>query len=448
MAALEESKLREDVKTLVAVLMELYYAILSLEPTIREHTRILAKGYEIALPLDFIRCALIVKRIASILKEICRAIYSPARILIEELKISNTIEGRIDVPLTSKLMGQGLLLVASRKRKLALESIENIFLKAFLKRLENDVELLLDEISGFTCDDLVYEEVFKTFTENIRQKLTIIGDSIKRINERTFMKYIRVNQRFLKDRALKRLAWKVLERNTYPYSSIASWALEYIKTNMLALLTKYEKEAKEISNLKLELWDYKLYEVYTYYVVTYTIAKILNASSIFMWKDEILLSLRDKEIRIMYDKVPKCKSWIAHGKHHIFNGNKVSIPAGRPDVSIHVNDLITSVCDAKYRVSARELSESRFKVLGYMHEYNAPIGALVFDPTHVELARAIDQEVEETTEFIRKAMNYGGIIVEDKNKTLYIVALEPKPHTELLKSREYKALEDMVKKII
>ena len=437
---------REDVRKLVATLIELYYVILSLNPIIYGHTRVTLKGYETTLPLELTRTTLLLEKIAAILKEAWKAVYSPARTLIEELKISNTIEGRLDVPLTSRLMGQGLLLAASRKTRLTLESIENIFLKAFMKRLERDSEKFLTKIDSFSCNDPVYEEVFKTFTENVREKLSIILRSIREIGEKTFLKHVRIKPGILEDRGLKRLAWKVLERKIHPYSTLALWALEYVKTNMLALLTKYGREAEEISNLKLGLWDYKLYEIYTYYVVTYVAAKTLNIRQIIMRKDEIHLSFRNYEVKITYDKVPECKSWIAHGKHVVFNGNEIAVPAGKPDIAIHLEDKVVSVCDAKYRVSMRELSESRFKVLGYMHEYNAPFGALVFDPTHVKPVSTVDSEVKENIEFLEETLKHGGVIIEDRNKTLYLVALKPKPFTELVESKEYRILENMVNK--
>jgi len=120
----------------------------------------------------------------------------------------------------------------------------------------------------------------------------------------------------------------------------------------------------------------------------------------------------------------------------------------RPDIAVHVNNVAASVCDVKYMVSAKELSESRFKVLGYMHEYNAPFGALVFDPTHVKPISTVDSEVKENIEFLEKAMKHGGVIVEDKNKTLYIVALEPKSPSELVESREYRIIENMVERSV
>jgi len=446
---LEEAE-RRDVRTLIAALMDLYYIILDLGAIVYEPTRILAKGYEVILPSNFVKCTLLVKGIANVLKEVWKAVYSPTRALIEELRISNTVEGMLDIPLTSRLLGQGLLLVASRKRKLTLESIENIFLKAFLKKLETDVEQLLAEIDSLTYEDTIYEEVFKAFTEDLKKKLAMIKEDVKRINQRTFMKYIRINERLLEDRALKRLAWKVLERNIYPYNVIASRALDYIRTNVLALMTKYEEETNNIRQAKLGLWDYKLYEVYTYYVVTYTFAKTFDARLISMWKDETLISLKSKEVKITYDKTPECKSWVSHGKYRVFNGNKISIPAGRPDIAVHVNDEITSVCDAKYRASAVEISQSRFKILGYMHEFDASIGVLIFDPGHVETDKTdhVDREIRETIGFIGTAKEHGGIVVEDANKILYIVALEPKLHTKLLESKEYRVLEDMVKKSI
>ena len=437
---------REDIRNLVGVLVELYYVILSLNPIVHELTRIRAKGYEISLPLDLVRNTLLVAKLANVLKEIWKAIYSPTRMLVEELKISNIVEGRIDVPLTSKLMGQGLLLVASRKSKLTLDSIENVFLKAFLERLRNDAEKSLNNIENFECGDAVYEEVFKTFTKNIMEKLAKIRSSIREISEKTFLKNVRISRSLLEDRGLKRVAWKVLERNIYPYNSLALWALEYIKTNMLALLTKYERNAREISNLKLGLWDYKLYEVYSYYTVTYVTAKVLDPHSIAMWKDEILLSSREYDVKITYDKAPECKSWIAHGKYFTLNSDEIRVPAGRPDIAVHVNNTVASVCDAKYRVSVKELSESRFKVLGYMHEYNAPFGTLIFDPTHVKTASTVDSEVEENIEFLEETMKHGGVIIEDRNKTLYLVALKPKPFTKLVESKEYRILENMVKK--
>lgn len=439
---------RIDIRNLLTVLIELYYAILSLNIKIYEHTKVKLKGYNVTLPLDLVRIALLLKRITLVLKEVWKIVYSPERVLIEELRISNTVEGRIDIPLTSRLLSQGIPLLASRRMRLTLESIENVFLKAFLERLRLDISEFVKNIDCFKCEDVVYEEVFRVFTENIRRELERISENIRMVCERTFLKHIKVKQSLTKDRAIMNLSWRVLERRSYPYNVIASIALEYVKTNILTVLTKYSKNAKEISSYRLGLWDYKLYEVYVYYVIAYAIARILRAQRIYMFGDEVILLSENLKVKVVYDKVPKCKSWIAHGKTITYSGDGVTIPAGRPDVTIQLEDKVVSVCDAKYRVSMRDLSECRFKVLGYMHEYNSKIGALIFDPTHINYSDIADEEVRENVKFLEEIIKYGGVVVEDKDKTLYIIPLKPKRPTELVESKDYKIIENMVEKSI
>ena len=72
---------------------------------------------------------------------------------------------------------------------------------------------------------------------------------------------------------------------------------------------------------------------------------------------------------------------------------------------------------------------------------------MVFDPTHVKpVSSTVDSEVKENIEFLEETLKHGGVIIEDSNKTLYLVALKPKSFTELVESKEYRILENMVNK--
>jgi len=439
---------RRDLELLVEALVDIYYVMLSLGAIVRESTRIWAQGYQIRLPTEFVKATLILMDAGRVLDAAWKAIYSPARIVSEELKISRFSEGRLDIPLTSKLRGRGLALIATRKRKMDLESIENIFLKAVLERMKSELRSILNNIDNFACKDEVYEIVFKGFTSNLKQELAAICNNIDRLNDKTFLRYIRITPALIEDRALKTLALRILEKGLYPYSLIARMALDYIKMKPIALLTRYVNEARQVEKTSLRLWDYKLYEVYTYYTVVYSIVKALEPFKLEFGEDYALLKADKHEILITYDRSPECKSWFSHGKVKMFDGNKVVFPPGKPDIAVHVNDVVKTVGDAKYRVSVKELSQARFKVLGYMHEYSAPIGALFFDPMHITYREEIDSEDRDFVVFLEKAIKCDGFLIErNSNDAFYVVPLKPMSYNQLLRSRILDVLMDMAEKL-
>ena len=277
---------------------------------------------------------------------------------------------------------------------------------------------------------------------------------IRRIIEKNFLKHVKVSKHFVSYSTIKRFAYRVLERGIYPYSKIAQLALEYLRENTLALLSRYEANAEVLRDLKLRLWDYKLYEVYVFYVMTYAILQeLLKEKSVpliaGLYSNEALITVNlGNKIKVLYDRSIPCSSWISHGKYSIFNGDEINIPSGRPDITIQISSSVIAVCDAKYRISAAELSEARFKVLGYMHEYSAPIGVLVFDPQHLMSKEVLDEEIREDIELMDRIRKYRGILIENKNKSFYIVALSPVRHTELIETREYRLLKDLCSKLI
>ena len=446
---------RRDVEALAKALIDIYYIILSLGVIVYETTKITARGHKITLPSDFIKHALLIKRISKVLEEIIwRVLYSPSLVLIEETRISNSPEGRLDMPLTSRLRAQGLSMIATKRRRLSMESIENIFLKSFLKRLDIDICSALSKLSNFTSDNIIYDALLKEFTKDFKESLLTLRRHIRRIIEKNFLKHVKVSKHFVSYSTIKRFAYRVLERGIYPYSKIAQLALEYLRENTLALLSRYEANAEVLRNLKLRLWDYKLYEVYVFYVMTYAILQeLLKEKSVpliaGLYSNEALITVNlGNKIKVLYDRSIPCSSWISHGKYSIFNGDEINIPSGRPDITIQISSSVIAVCDAKYRISAAELSEARFKVLGYMHEYSAPIGVLVFDPQHLMSKEVLDEEIREDIELMDRIRKYRGILIENKNKSFYIVALSPVRHTELIETREYRLLKDLCSKLI
>ncbi|MCD6340509.1 MAG: hypothetical protein J7L51_00975 [Desulfurococcales archaeon] len=446
---------RKDIEALAKALIDIYYIILSLGVIVYETTKITAKGHKITLPSDFIKHALLIKRISKTLEEIIwRVLYSPSLVLIEETRLSDIPEGRLDIPLTSRLRAQGLSMIATKRRRLSMESIENIFLKSFLKRLDIDISSALSKLSNFAGDDIIYDTLLKEFTKDFKESLLTLRRHIRKIIEKSFLKNVRVSRHFVSYSTIKRIAYRVLERGVYPYNKIAQLALEYLRENTLTLLSKYEANAEVLRDLKLRLWDYKLYEVYVFYVMTYAILQeLLKEKSApltaGLYSDEALITVNlGSKIKILYDRGIPCSSWISHGKYSVFNGNEISIPSGRPDIAIQISSSVIAVCDAKYRVSAAELSEARFKVLGYMHEYSAPIGILIFDPQHLMYKEVLDEEVREDIELMGKIRKYRGVLIENKNKSLYIVALSPVRHTELMETQEYRILKDLCAKLI
>ena len=442
-------------KLLTEALIDLYYVILSLRAYVIEEPRVLLRGYKINLPLDLIRHAKILKDFGKFLEDLLLILQSPSRIVVEELKVSNTVEGRLDIPLTSRLLGSGLTLIATRRRRLAFESLENILVKAFLLKVKNDIDKMIEYLRNFTCNDIVYSVLFKSLTSGLDRELLCITNKINKVLNLTFLRFVKVEQYLLEDRALRRLALKVAERRVEPYYSMALRVLEYLRENTVWVLSRIvEERVRDVEKLGLKFWDYKLYEVYVYFTLLYTFLRELEfqrgwAGPLKVFADEAQYDVGFGDIVVTYDKAPVCKSWISHGRVCILNDGRIDIPSSRPDFTIQVRMLngtekIIAVGDAKYRVSSRELSQSRFKILGYMHEYNVPIGALFFDPSLIEFCEDDDKEVGDHIQFMRELSKTGGAIIMDKNRIFFIAPLKPMKINDLIESNTYPLLQIFV----
>jgi len=441
----------KHLKLLTEVLIDLYYVILSLGAYVIQEPRVLLRGHKIHLPLNLVRHARILKDFGKFLENLLLILQSPSRIVIEELKVSNVLEGRLDIPLTSRLLGSGLTLVASRRRRLSFESLENILVKAFLLRVRDDIDKMVKYLKDFSCNDIVYNILFKSLTAGLDRKLAGISSKINKVLDLTFLRFVKVERYLLEDCALRKLALKVAERRVEPYYSMALRVLDYLREDTVWILSKIvEERAKSVEKLGLKFWDYKLYEVYVYFTLLYTFLRELESRgrqviTLRVLADEAQYDVGFGDIIVTYDKTPICKSWISHGRVCILDDGRVDVPSSRPDFTIQIRmingfEKVIAIGDAKYRISSRELSQARFKILGYMYEYNVPIGALFFDPTLIEFHEDDDKEIGDHIQFMRELSKTSGAIIMDKNRMLFIAPLKPMKLNDLIESNIYPLL--------
>jgi len=435
---------KDEIEYLVKAFVDLQYVILSLETlrrvTLLEYAPVKArlKHGEIVIPGDLAIYSIRLRKVGKVLEAMSKILWSPSRIIKEELKISERVEGPLDVGLTSRLIGRGLKPLAFKLRRLDLTSPENLLLKAFLERIHIDLEVLLERLDLLEVKDLVYREVLQAFTSKLKEALLNLKSCVNRLLGRTFLRLLpssKVN--------IRKLARYVLQRNVYPYNQVARTVLEYLKEPVTVIFTKTSDYIGRIEGLKLGLWDHKLYEIYTYYTIIYGQVNVLLERpaltlELALTEDETLIKFNGYELFVMYDRVPECRSWTSHGE--VLPGLDIKVPSGRPDISLINGGRVLGVVDAKHRSNVREVSQARFKILGYMHEYAAPLGMLVYNPITIK-GEAEDLEEEETVNLLKKIEERSGILVSRDGLKLYFAPLEPMPANVLRESRTYNLIQ-------
>ena len=448
------SKPLGELLELYGVLIDTYYVLLALDIQVIRPLSIRYKGYEIEIPVELAVFAKAVHTAGNYLKNIERILVSPSRILEEEHGISNIVEGAINIPLTSHYIGRGIRLIAYSKRKLTYASPENLLLKAFYLRLYEDVKQLEENLQtlGETSN-----RVLRVYAGKLVEDIESFTRRMNSVNRLSIMREIVVEPKLTRCHELVRLAKIVLRRRHRLYHEVARQALEYCSQ-----VPRVEVIAKNIAEnivekQRLGLWDYKLYEVYTYYITAIILTHLLESMGlreIYLMNRTLVYKLDGKEYRLLYDEPIKCSSWLEHGKLLVDSISPRKVSPGRPDISlVEVEEYRKSlekprvliVMDSKYTTGYDYISQSRYKILGYQNEYNTRYGALIFSPSKLVDTEVCDQEDEDFKDILTEVIDKGGgVIVDDKHK-IYFIPLDPQPYINATTSKSYQLLLEALK---
>ncbi|RLE83380.1 MAG: hypothetical protein DRJ67_12275 [Thermoprotei archaeon] len=121
-----------------------------------------------------------------------------------------------------------------------------------------------------------------------------------------------------------------------------------------------------------------------------------------------------------------------------YNGaERGRIPPGRPDVTLAVETRPLMVLDAKYTKDYAYLSQARYKILGYLNEYNVKIGAIAYDPTRLKDTKIVEEEDREFMTTLKEVTSRGGAVIEDEEAHIYLLPLKPSTWSEVKNSRAY-----------
>lgn len=190
-------------------------------------------------------------------------------------------------------------------------------------------------------------------------------------------------------------------------------------------------KARKIASTSLRLLSWRLYELYTLYILLQAITKLAKIEHVKLDEKNhqlhIILSNGEKLV-ILYNQ-PLENSILAKAKAHwIANG---SIPSetiqkmrGKPDITFKTsNNTKLIILEAKFSNNPTYLSAARFKILAYTYEYQAQAAILAYPtpPTRTSL----DPEEAEIAGILGEAYEKDGIKIELKNTTLYILPIVP-----------------------
>jgi len=178
-------------------------------------------------------------------------------------------------------------------------------------------------------------------------------------------------------------------------------------------------------------YAFKLYELWNVVLVLKTL-KGLGYKIIYANSNEFMALRNNDRIIVLYNRKPRINgilSSVASGKakgilRNEINKELLEIIAGRPDITIIKNGKPVMIWECKFTTSIKYLTEARFKILGYLREYNALVGVLVFPL--VSKMRRFEEEEEETAKLLRQAERHGGVAIElHRNTILCVVPLNP-----------------------
>ncbi len=292
--------------------------------------------------------------------------------------IDREIRGLIDLPKTIKLLACGRLLIASINQKRKYETPEMILLSNIVYEIREIARELEDQA--------------KSNNQLLRHALSIVIRELKNsiIKVSWIIELVGLTEK--KDyESLLELCDKVIDRGIYGYYHVARSFKKYIMTikaiNNYLRQYKRKKETKQLLAVEFD----KVFELYSYYLIAYSLLKKLSSKELI----DIIIDHESSyigiiisrnggllEYRIYHDKSFEDKSWLTSNKHDRSYG----LRASRPDVTIAINqegkEKIVFVTDAKHRLELRSVFRDLRIVLGYMNEYRVDKGAIIFNSSY------------------------------------------------------------------
>jgi len=435
----------EELETLTDAMLESLYVLLSLARIENfTPTEIKYGGKALQVPSNIPLMLKIASQITEFIEKLYRVLASPSRLLMEEISIGEEIKGALYIPLTVQLRGRGQQLIAYKRRRLTLNSPENLLLKLFLKRLIRDAETVLNSLNNLkTQKQCPQTEILEKYIARLEKQIKTMRNKLEAIERLPLVREISTKNLEPTDRNLLKLSRIVLRRRIKEYRSLAHTVNRYVKEKFNVKLLRKDYELAE--HLAATIQPYKLYEVYTYYVTAVALVETLRPPILLNARQNIIEVKPQGRTRykLLYDKPISEKSWLHMGKAR-FNGVKErTVPPGRPDISLLIENEPALVLDAKYSESLEYISQARYKILGYLNEYNLQTGGLIYDPDRLN-GEPADEEDIEFSSLLKEVNKHEGAVLEDSDKRIYLLPLKTASWTEIKRTRTYTLIKNML----
>jgi len=194
--------------------------------------------------------------------------------------------------------------------------------------------------------------------------------------------------------------------------------------------TKYRRIDELVRGVRFLIW--KLYELYVLYLILEAIKDAIPYIKIKGHEREFYVQFNKSKILLLYNKQPLIKgipSRIGNGVGKGLISNRIprellKASSGRPDISLVRNNNIV-ILEVKFTRNPHYLTQSRFKVLAYMYEYNAKVGVLVYPGIRQPKELRDDEDIE-TIRLLTKAEKKGGMEIElISGSRIFILPIKP-----------------------
>ncbi|MEM2118260.1 MAG: hypothetical protein QXN36_05235 [Candidatus Bathyarchaeia archaeon] len=238
------------------------------------------------------------------------------------------------------------------------------------------------------------------------------------------------------------------------------------------LLLRWRRKFKQqISFLQKELRSHyavlripvpKLYEIYGLLEIVNAFCRILVPYEIRFDANQATVSIKSKykvcSIKIYYNKTfDALNSWVANAtREGLINGPiETGFTKGIPDTILEIqfngDKKQFVVLDYKFSSAPTYITMSRYKILGYMNEYDIPVGVLIIRKPSIESEKIPEElneeEVRDTIQTVSRIDEKGGVLLADpgEKRKLILVILEPRNDYE---KRNEEALRRAMDKIL
>ena len=323
-----------------------------------------------------------------------------------------------------------------------LNTPENIFTKTFLQTAYLQTKTLTQQYST--------EAENRPWLKLVLNKLKQITAKTQNLLKTTWIKYVETPKKTKPEHTAEKY-----KNKTKTLALKGAIPIEYLK-----LVKLYEDFKKLSSNLKTSIGralqtektigyfinPNRLYEIYTLLNILNLLQKQSTQTTIEDHREAtyFLYTLRNNTVvKIAFNQINDLAN-----KHTLKQIKtllqQTTVPdhkyLGLPDIIIKKNDRII-LAECKFKYTPSSLTEARYKVLGYLLEYNTDTGILFFPQT---LGKPRDPESLETHKLFKEAQEKGIAIEYNENlsKKIIIVAVNPLKPPEQNQETLRKALEE------